>query len=802
MAELCGCCSAFKPRYKRLVDSIFPADPQEGLVKSNMDKLTFFAMKSPEKLDRIGDYLAQRLSRDVSRQRNGYVRIAMEAMDNLLVTCHAPTLNLFVESFLKMVQKLLECNEPQLQVLATSSFVMFSNKEEDTPSYHRRYDFFVSKFSAMCHNNHQDMEDQIKTRLRVAGLQGLQGVVRKTVLDDLQVNIWDKTHMDKIVPSLLFNLEGSMERAAESPREEERPCDVAETVFRDLVCRASYGTINAIIRPVLMHLDNHQLWVPNHFAVHCFKIIMYSVQAQYGYVVVEMLMEHLDQNIKQDAQIKASIVNVLAETVLIAAGGSIGPTVLEVFNTLLRHLRLSLDSDTSDPQKKSDEKNFQEAVINTIGEFANHLPDYQKIQILMFVMGKVPKVTDADPSSNNKEVLLQTMLMKTILKVATKYKTVEMSSAFPSSFLEPLLKMSMVPDSGTRKIVQEILQTLLDRHDNAAKLKTVRIPKDIVQLDLTMEEAPRQDFMFMKKNGSLFYWHLYENMQQSNNKVDNYEALYCTMVLLLLEMGGGEVRMELLRLALGIQKMAIKNSLPVTHQSAILALVSAYMNLISQLYDIPLFCEHVDSVIAARTKKASHLLPDIAFNRHNTSRSYPKNMAVTDDLLFDVDVITSALEARGHDTSRLSVPFVTRPSGLDAKSKPYTVDMNISMSDIHSTITDFESATTTPILVRRGFSAEEITFDSMKKILEVNPKQREEDEENRRRIIDSFRNGPFEEIVAKNEQRAQQIQDKVDEILAMIAQPQHSPGGSPRKPIIEEESVPIYEIQFPELFVY
>jgi hypothetical protein len=30
------------------------------------------------------------------------------------------------------------------------------------------------------------------------------------------------------------------------------------------------------------------------------------------------------------------------------------------------------------------------------GEFANHLPDYQKIQILMFVMGKVPKVTDTD----------------------------------------------------------------------------------------------------------------------------------------------------------------------------------------------------------------------------------------------------------------------------------------------------------------------------------------------------------------------------------------------------------------------
>lgn len=42
-------------------------------------------------------------------------------MDQLLMACHAPALNLFVESFLKMVQKLLESPEPQLQILATQS---------------------------------------------------------------------------------------------------------------------------------------------------------------------------------------------------------------------------------------------------------------------------------------------------------------------------------------------------------------------------------------------------------------------------------------------------------------------------------------------------------------------------------------------------------------------------------------------------------------------------------------------------------------------------------------------------------
>jgi len=51
--------------------------------------------------------------------------IAMEAMDQLLVACHAQTLNLFVESYLRIVQKLLESSEPSLQILATQSVPNF-----------------------------------------------------------------------------------------------------------------------------------------------------------------------------------------------------------------------------------------------------------------------------------------------------------------------------------------------------------------------------------------------------------------------------------------------------------------------------------------------------------------------------------------------------------------------------------------------------------------------------------------------------------------------------------------------------
>lgn len=70
MTTGCACCH--KPRYKRLVDSLFPQDPQESSpVAANMDKLLYFAKSSPDHLDRMGEYLAVRLRRSVQRERRG-----------------------------------------------------------------------------------------------------------------------------------------------------------------------------------------------------------------------------------------------------------------------------------------------------------------------------------------------------------------------------------------------------------------------------------------------------------------------------------------------------------------------------------------------------------------------------------------------------------------------------------------------------------------------------------------------------------------------------------------------------------
>ncbi|XP_019714502.1 protein EFR3 homolog B-like [Hippocampus comes] len=78
-----------------------------------------------------------------------------------------------------------------------------------------------------------------------------------------------------------------------------------------------------------------------------------------------------------------------------------GPTVLEVFNTLLRQLRLSVDYELTGSYdgstnigtkiiKAHEERQLQEAVIRTIGSFANTLPTYQRSEVMLFIMGKIP----------------------------------------------------------------------------------------------------------------------------------------------------------------------------------------------------------------------------------------------------------------------------------------------------------------------------------------------------------------------------------------------------------------------------
>uniref|UniRef100_A0A8B9Y6Y3 Protein EFR3 homolog A n=1 Tax=Bos mutus grunniens TaxID=30521 RepID=A0A8B9Y6Y3_BOSMU len=741
-----------------------------------MEKLTFYAVSAPEKLDRIGSYLAERLSRDVVRHRTGYVLIAMEALDQLLMACHSQSIKPFVESFLHMVAKLLESGEPKLQVLGTNSFVKFANIEEDTPSYHRRYDFFVSRFSAMCHSYHSDPE--IRTEIRIAGIRGIQGVVRKTVNDELRATIWEPQHMDKIVPSLLFNMQKIEEADSRigpppSPSaadKEENPAVLAENCFRELLGRASFGNMNNAVRPVFAHLDHHKLWDPNEFAVHCFKIIMYSIQAQYSHHVIQEILGHLDACKKDSPRVRAGIIQVLLEAVAIAAKGSIGPTVLEVFNTLLKHLRFSVELEANDLQggstgnanlntssKDSDEKIVQNAIIQTIGFFGSNLPDYQRSEIMMFIMGKVPVFGTSTHTLDISQLgdlgtrRIQIMLLRSLLMVTSGYKAKTIVTALPGSFLDPLLSPSLMEDYELRQLVLEVMHNLMDRHDNRAKLRGIRIIPDVADLKIKREKICRQDTSFMKKNGQQLYRHIYLGCKEEDNVHKNYELLYTSLALITIELANEEVVIDLIRLAIALQ------------------------------------------VIEIRTMEAPYFLPEHIFR---DKCMLPKSLEKHDkNLYFLTNKIAESLGGSGYSVERLSVPYVPQVTDEDRLSRRKSIvdTVSIQVDILPNSIPSDDVVSNT----------EEITFEALKKAIDTSGME-EQEKEKRRLVIEKFQKAPFEEIAAQCESKANLLHDRLAQILELTIRPPPSPSGTLTitSGHAQYQSVPVYEMKFPDLCVY
>ena len=240
------------------------------------------------------------------------------------------------------------------------------------PAYHRRYDFFISKFSQMCHFETND--PSVTTKIRVSGLQGIGGVVRKIENEDLAENIWSPTHMDKIIPSLLYNIQIGDYRAGHGHTPDlaigdqvKSPLQIAEDTFRKLMGRAGFLSIKNVMKPILMHLDIHQMWTPPDFAEHTFQMIMFSIQQQVNYIVIEMLMAHLDNT--KDTKVRVGIATVLSRIFTSRAiDASVGPSVLEAINELLKHLKNSVTKASESRDPDPDDQRYREALLTALGE--------------------------------------------------------------------------------------------------------------------------------------------------------------------------------------------------------------------------------------------------------------------------------------------------------------------------------------------------------------------------------------------------------------------------------------------------
>eukprot|EP00096_Caligus_rogercresseyi_P008973 TRINITY_DN2958_c0_g1_i1.p1 TRINITY_DN2958_c0_g1~~TRINITY_DN2958_c0_g1_i1.p1 ORF type:complete len:787 (-),score=282.89 TRINITY_DN2958_c0_g1_i1:42-2189(-) len=715
----------------------------------------------------------------------------MEAMDALLKSCHAQSLNLYVESFLKTVQRLLESPEPELLILASQSFLQFSQIEEDTPSYHRTYDFFVDRFSQMCHAETWEGQE----RIRISGLLGLNGVIRKTVNEDLAENIWDPKRMDKIIPSLLYNIHS--EEDPSNLLESQTPSKMADQLLRELVKATSFSTIKAVLLPVLVHVDNHRLWEEHNQTrvVQVFEAIMYSIQPDLSYIVIDRLMGHLDTT--SAPKKKSQIASVLAKIIGIGVGDStVGPSVLEIINALLKHLKKPTVNGGGGAFYV---QQYHHALLTALGEYVSRLPDFQMVEIMTFILSKVP---GNEPNAASEQELLQIML-KALYCVAEKYTSKYFTTTFSPQFLSPLLRILSLPDQEIRLMVLQILQTLVDRHDNLEKLSKPSLrPANLGLNGGLSTKFSRADQMFTQK--TLFHvYNTFKKVLEESNSNEVVEYMYTTVALLVMETSNSDDgTVYLLDLIVYIQNIALRNlALSSENRFALHALAISLLALLGSTVGIAELDAYVDTLIGARELRAHQMLPPF------TEDYQPGLDPNTPDesLLIKEETIKEALTNAGKNLQKMdSLPRrQTSPHNYLWQSSSNGAGETGSRraSTVSVASSGLDSSSSSPGILKKPFN-EEVSVAAFKKVLEGSS-SKEKEEKIQKELREKYLNDSFEHILEFASEDSPPLHESLQNILNRVSLFSEAKKQSDSGEFysIMKDPAP-YEKIFPELFMY
>ncbi|XP_065582502.1 protein EFR3 homolog cmp44E-like [Artemia franciscana] len=774
------CCAAFRPRYKRLVDNIYPVNPEDGLIRANLDKLIFYSCSSPEKLDRIGEYLAQRVNRDIYRRKYAFITLSMEAMDQLLASCHNRALNLYLESFLLTIEDLLQSDNPDLKILASQSFNRFANIEEDVPQYHRRYKFFVESFSQICHSSHNNPD--VRTRLRLAGLKGIQGVIRKTCSEELADSIWIEDRMNLIMPSLLFNMQDVRplgDRRTpdfDSESQQNDPSTIAESCLCEIFKRTPFNCEEILLKPLLAHLDNHSLWTPSDFAMYIFERIMCTVPVHLTYRVIAILMGHLEASRKKPAQIRIEINNVLTRAISIATGdGAGGPSVLMIVDGLLKQLQ----NFTSAKFKSVPEEDiaFKDGIITTLASFSKACPDFQKTDILTFIVERIPVEKENDKG-------LQRVLLEAVAKVAEHYKTVQLHSIFKNDLVAEKLTYGLLsPDIATRLLAHQVLHSLLDRHGNVDRVKKVSLILEDPSLNFA--SPGRSDIMFFRKYGKELLETCYSSMTLELN-MKCIEFVYTTFALMILEISCEETAVDFVHCIISFQDLAISTTdMDAKMQSMIHSITICLLSLLSLSLKIEKLKTYTREVAAIRNRLCPELLPLAA----STLKSVPENIPT--ECLLSRQEIAGIFKLIGWESAHMQLADAAPPVRNFGKDP-----IGAAAADLGGVILDIESPSASPQTVKRSPSTD-ISFKTFKNILSESIESRRDAKRERWNEMAAFyRTATFAEMMERQESVRQKRTPGVP-----IFEFEQKHRLEPFEPSLSPEQLGSYAIKFPELLM-
>jgi len=120
---------------------------------------------------------------------------------------------------------------------------------------------------------------------------------------------------------------------------------------------------------------------------------------------------------------------------------------------------------------------------------------------------------------------------------------------------------------------------------------------NVAELGLIIEKASRPDVIFIRKHGPEIYLALYESLELSSNTVENVESIYTTLALLAIELASEETVLELLRLVLSLQDLALTSAqISLSLKFNLHAIVISLLVLISYVCNITALMDYAKKV--------------------------------------------------------------------------------------------------------------------------------------------------------------------------------------------------------------
>ncbi|KAI9263714.1 hypothetical protein BY458DRAFT_548095 [Sporodiniella umbellata] len=407
-------------KHATLINNCYPEKEGENKPRSSeLSYLVFYASSRPVKLPKVGLYLEKKVERDASRGRKQNNHVTLDIIKALIQSCHRD-LNLFSKYATKIIELVLETNDIELIDHACQVFVVFTEYHDGSTlgvdsDFTNGYEALLKKLAEFC--TYKSSDEALQLQMRYSGHRTLQAAVGSSALQASNFKVQLKLILEPLIVTLSEAKNPADALAQSSESADIRASAIGhETlnshtidVFSAKTCALFFGKANGVVLkqsldPIFLYFDNKNKWWPSKLVVSMMKLVLYSLQPQYRYLLVSKLIEQLeDKQLESEGYLekRASLVSAL-KAVLNENTSLVGISVLEVLNALFTQLIQSLHDDGKSFINECSEENglyyfIHQGLIDSIGGLASQTYYVNQLNDITSSLVSKLRVNSTDP---------------------------------------------------------------------------------------------------------------------------------------------------------------------------------------------------------------------------------------------------------------------------------------------------------------------------------------------------------------------------------------------------------------------